>query len=79
MTQEETLICTTKTTFNREYGEFRVRCFINGVYQAGGDYFTSDREDAKATAKHMQENPCHTEGTSDFAKAELKAFLAGDK
>jgi hypothetical protein len=37
-------------------GEYRLRLFIDGEYQAGADYFTADLEDAKLTAEHMINN-----------------------
>jgi hypothetical protein len=42
---------TTKIT--KKDGEYRVRLFIDGVYQKDMDYFTDDKEDAELTAKAM--------------------------
>ena len=53
----------TKTTKND--GEYRVRLFVDGNYQAGSDYFTDCKIDAKETAKAMVDN-C----TSDTTKEE---------
>jgi len=65
-------IKTTKTT--RQDGEFRVRLFIDGVYQAGADYFTDDKEDAQVTAAMMVKNGTETDKTTDFAKSEQADF-----
>lgn len=64
---------TTKIIYNREYEEYRVRLFVNGVYQAGADYFTDDRDDAIATAKHMEAKGCISDKTN-FAKDEQAEF-----
>ena len=45
---------TTKITQDKETGEYRVRLFIDGVYQSGTDYYTDDKEDCIITAKHME-------------------------
>ena len=66
---------TTKTTYNKEYKEYRVRLFVDGEYQAGADYFTDDKEDAASTAKHMRENGGISDKTSDFAIDELEVYL----
>ena len=34
-------------------GEFKVKLFIDGVYQVNCDYFTDDQEDARQTAEQM--------------------------
>lgn len=67
---------TTKISYDRDYSEYRVRLFVDGVYQAGADYFTDDKADAKATAKHMQANGSISDKTTDFAKAEQSAYEA---
>ncbi len=59
---------TTKTRCND--GEYRVRLFVDGVYQAGADYFTDDRDDAIATAELMRQQGGISDKTTDFAKAE---------
>lgn len=63
---------TTKTT--KTDGEYRVRLFIDGEYQAGADYFTDCKEDAAATAKHMQEHGGYSDKSTDFAKAEQEDY-----
>lgn len=63
---------TTKTT--KQDGEYRVRLFVDGVYQAGADYFTNDKQDAKDTAKQMELNGCESDKTMDFAIDEQKDF-----
>ena len=55
---------TTKTT--KQGDEYRVRLFVNGEYQAGADYFTDDKRDAKETAAVMVKNG----GLSDKATNE---------
>lgn len=65
---------TTKTT--KQDGEYRVRLFINGEYQAGADYFTDDKQDAVATAKHMQANGTYSDKTTDFAITEQADYNA---
>ncbi len=45
---------TTKIT--KHDGEYRVRLFIDGVYQTEADYFTDDKADACATAEKMRAN-----------------------
>lgn len=44
---------TTKTYYNSEFGEYQVKVFENGVYNPEADYFTDDKDDAFATAKHI--------------------------
>lgn len=63
---------TTKIT--KQDGEYRVRLFANGAYQAGADYFTSDKQDAIDTAKHMQINGGITDKTTSFAIEEQADF-----
>ena len=65
---------TTKTT--KYDGEYRVRLFINGEYQAGADYFTDDKQDARDTAAHMQANGTYSDKTTDFAIAEQADYNA---
>jgi hypothetical protein len=65
---------TTKITKSDD--EFRVRLFIGGEYQAGADYFTDDREDAKGTAAAMIETAGISDKTTDFAKDEQADFDA---
>jgi hypothetical protein len=45
---------TTKISYNKEYAEYRVRLYIDNVYQRDADYFTNCKTDAKMTALHMQ-------------------------
>jgi len=58
---------TTKITYVD--GEYRVRLFVGGKYQAGADYFTTDRQDAKDTAIQMVKGGI-SDKTTDFAKDE---------
>jgi hypothetical protein len=68
------MIATTKTSKTTE-GEYRVRLFIDGIYQAGADYFASDKAEANATAAFMIERACHSDETTDFAKAEAADYV----
>lgn len=63
---------TAKTT--KKDGEYRVRLFVDGVYQAGADYFTTDKQDAKDTAKQMILNGGLSDKTTEFAVEEQIAF-----
>lgn len=65
---------TTKITWDKEFGEYRVRLFVDGVYQAGADYFTDDKQDAESTAKHMELNGGISDKTTDFAKDEQEDY-----
>ena len=65
---------TTKTT--KQDGEYRVRLFVDGVYQAGADYFTTDKQDAKDTAEKMELNGVESDKTTDFAIDEQVDFDA---
>lgn len=64
---------TTKTTL--QYGEYRVRLFIDGQYQAGADYFTDDKKDAKCTAELMVVKAGISDKTTSFAKDEQADYL----
>ena len=44
-----------KTLRTKRNGEYRVRLFIDNKYQRDADYFTDDIEDAKNTAKDMED------------------------
>lgn len=57
--------------------EYRVRLFIDGVYQAGCDYFTDCITDANATAVLMRAKATPSDKTTEFAQNEFRAFLAG--
>lgn len=63
---------TTKTT--KQDGEYRVRLFIDGEYQAGADYFTTDKQDAKDTAAAMVANGAPSDKTTDFAISEQAEY-----
>jgi hypothetical protein len=65
---------TTKTT--KQDGEYRVRLFVDGIYQAGADYFTTDKQDAKDTADKMELNGVESDKTTDFAIDEQADFDA---
>lgn len=63
---------TTKTT--KRDGEYRVRLFVDGFYQAGADYFTTDKQDAIDTAIQMVKNGGISDKTTDFAIDEQADF-----
>jgi len=63
-----------KTTITKKDGEYRVRLFVNDVYQAGADYFTDDRQDALDTAHLMEKNGVESDKTTDFAKEEQAKY-----
>ena len=56
-------------------GEYRVRLFIDGEYQAGADYFADDIEEATETAKAMEEDAHLSDKTSDVARGEVRDFV----
>jgi hypothetical protein len=64
---------TTKTNRTTE-GEYRVRLFIDGIHQAGADYFATDKAEANATAALMIQRACQSDKTTDFAKAEAADY-----
>jgi hypothetical protein len=64
----------TQITYNRNLNEYRVRLFIDNVYQAGADYFTDDKQDANDTADHMVRNAGQSDKTTDFAREEQFAY-----
>ncbi len=66
-------VATTKTS--KKDGEYRVRLFLDGVYQPGGDYFTDDAADAKATAAAMIAKAVPTDKTTEEARVELEDYL----
>lgn len=70
---------TTKTTYNREYNEYRVRLFIDGDYQAGADYFTDCKRDAEKTAAYMVKNAVRTNKDCEIARDEQKAYEASKR
>ena len=59
---------TTKTS--KQNGEYRVRLFVDGEYQAGADYFTDDKQDATDTAARMIRDGGLSDKTTSFAKEE---------
>lgn len=65
---------TTKISYNGELGEYRIRLFVNGAYQAGADYFTDDKGDARNTARHMERTGGISDKTTDFAKDEQSDY-----
>lgn len=73
-----------ETKISRNDGEYRVRLFVNGNYQAGSDYFTDDRQDAEDTAeamkKHVRENGFHDTTKEDpvTIDKELQEIRAGE-
>lgn len=62
------------TQISKQDGEYRVRLFIDGIYQAGGDYFTDDKEDAENTAKSMRKKPVPTDKTDENAIREQQEY-----
>ena len=56
-------------------GEYRVRLFIDGEYQAGADYFTDDVAEAHETAKAMEEDAHLSDKDSDVARDEARDFV----
>lgn len=65
---------TTKRT--KVDGEYRVRLFIDGEYQAGADYFTDCLQDAKDTAKLMEAKPSYSDKECQTAKDEQYQYEA---
>tara|TARA_B110001469_G_scaffold102789_1_gene101051 strand:+ start:295 stop:864 length:570 start_codon:yes stop_codon:yes gene_type:complete len=65
---------TAKITLNTEIDEYRVRLFIDGVYQAGGDYFTDCKEDAQLTAAHMCKHGKPTSGRGLMCECEEEEY-----
>ena len=48
---------TKRTIISRDQdGEYRVKLFIDGVYQENCDYFTDDKEDARLTADLLRKS-----------------------
>jgi hypothetical protein len=45
--------------------EYRVRLYLDGIYQVGADYFTNDKTDAKVTAVHMEADAKPSNKTTD--------------
>ena len=46
-------VYTTTIKYNPVWEEYTAKLFKDGIHQVGADYYTPDREDAKATAKAM--------------------------
>ena len=44
---------TYKKKYNRALNEWRVKFYIDGIYQKGADYFTDCKEDAKDTGEYF--------------------------
>lgn len=66
------------TKMTKTDGEYRIRLFIDGNYQAGADYFTDDQQDAIKTAALMLENAGYSDKTTDFAKDEQAEYEDSD-
>ena len=64
-----------QTRISESDGEYRVRLFIDGEYQAGADYFADDIEEATETAKAMEEDAHLSDKTSDVARDEARDFV----
>lgn len=43
------------------FGEFGVRFYVEGVHAEDSDYFTEDKQDALATARHCVESNARTD------------------
>lgn len=68
------------TKISKVDGEYRVRLFIDGEYQAGADYFTDDKQDAQDTAAHMAANAKHEFDTiAQELDAETAAIRASEQ
>jgi len=63
------------TVISESGGEYRVRLFIDGEYQAGADYFTDDVVEANETAKAMEEDAYLSDKSSDVARGEAEDFV----
>ena len=63
------------TRISESDGEYRVRLFIDGEYQAGADYFTDDVAEAHETAKAMEEDAHLSDKDSDVARDEARDFV----
>ena len=66
------MIATTKTT--KKDGEYRVRLFIDGKYQAGADYFTDDKADAIKTGSAMIRTAVESDKATDEALSEQSDY-----
>ena len=66
------------TKISKVDGEFRVRLFIDNVYQAGEDYFTNDKTDAENTATVMRRDGVESDKSTDFAIDEQADFEASN-
>ena len=64
------------TKISKADGEYRIRLFIDGQYQAGADYFTDDKQDAIETAAAMQRKAGLSDKTTENAKAEQAEYDA---
>jgi hypothetical protein len=64
----------TTTITNTDSDEFRVRLFIDGVYQAGADYFTNDKKDAESTADAMKKKAVPSDKKDENAIREQKEY-----
>ena len=62
------------TTIKKTDGEYRVRLFIDGVYQAGADYFTDCKQDAKETAEHLRKHGVESDFRTPEAISEQQDF-----
>ena len=63
------------TTTTKHDGEYRVRLFIDGEYQAGADYFTDDTRDAMDTAAAMIKQAGVSDKTSGNAIREQIEYM----
>ena len=70
---------TSKIKHDKDWNEYRVRFFIDGVYQAGGDYYTEDKEDAVATAQNLCASGFGATDKNDEAAIEEQKDFYNDK
>ena len=58
------------TRISKSDGEYRVRLYIDDVYQAGADYYTNDKQDAHGTAEEMQKHGTYSDKQGLYAVIE---------
>ena len=64
---------TTKISKTQD-GEYRVRLFIDGEYQAGADCFETDLKAAKGSARMMEEKAHFSDKTAPEAISEQAVY-----
>lgn len=53
-TNEGNMKVTTKLKRNAEFNEWQVMVFVDGKRRSEADYFTNDKDDAKETARRIE-------------------------